>query len=83
MFENLMFSIHCAIEDLDKLESGGYYADCAKADKAPQVILKTLKPTQKSHKIFTHMLLFISFLLDAIASPSYYSSWCHGSVSQS
>lgn len=29
-------SIHCAIEDLDKLESGGYYADCAKADKAPQ-----------------------------------------------
>jgi len=29
-------SIHCAIEDLDKLESGGYFADCAKAAKAPQ-----------------------------------------------
>ena len=34
----LMFSIHCALEDLAKLETGGYYADCALAEKAPQVI---------------------------------------------
>ena len=33
-----MFSIHCALEDLAKLETGGYYADCALAEKAPQVI---------------------------------------------
>ena len=33
-----MFSIHCALEDLAKLETGGYYADCALAKKAPQVI---------------------------------------------
>ena len=33
-----VLSIHCAIEDLDKVESGGYFADCAKTDKAPQVI---------------------------------------------
>ena len=34
----LMFSIHCALEDLAKLKTGGYYADCALAEKAPQVI---------------------------------------------
>ena len=34
----LMSSIHCALEDLAKLETGGYYADCALAEKAPQVI---------------------------------------------
>ena len=33
-----MFSIHCALKDLAKLETGGYYADCALAEKAPQVI---------------------------------------------
>ena len=33
-----MISIHCALEDLAKLETGGYYADCALAEKAPQVI---------------------------------------------
>ena len=34
----LMFSIHCALEVLAKMETGGYYADCALAEKAPQVI---------------------------------------------
>jgi len=29
-------SIHCALEDLAKMETGGYYADCALAEKAPQ-----------------------------------------------